>query len=417
MKGLVSIKGTVIAAALVGGLIWVLNPTGTQEPSLDAPTTNLKTDGKEQAPDGARKSGPKEPANQAQFITVEGSKFLMGAQSQDPDAPGYDAQANKDESPVRWVTVDSFAIQQNEVKARDYQACVDAQQCDPITITNPMLTVGTEDRLALSVNFVSWDEAVQYCRYINARLPTEAEWELAARGTSGQRFPFGDYALCASNAHRHQQTQATAPSPEVIMGDPSPKGSSCDQIVPIAAKAFEPKEMEALIAMVMSKISDPNMHAICFRMQALSDEETIEVLKEVKRLNDVTPLTRLMSEGELLGVGLTTDTGDSNDEANEKSKGCEMDGPPPASDTIGNHALDIEQLAGGMWEWIADNYADTYDTSDTTNPKGPQDGTRRVQRGGGWMSSSPLDFRGATRASLAPTMRMPDVGFRCARSL
>jgi formylglycine-generating enzyme required for sulfatase activity len=97
---------------------------------------------------------------------------------------------------------------------------------------------------------------------------------------------------------------------------------------------------------------------------------------------------------------------------------CALNKPPNPSDVVGNHRLNVEQLAGGMWEWTADYYAETYADGDgSSNPTGPKTGTRRVQRGGGWMSSSPLDFRGAARASLLPDTRMPDVGFRCARSL
>jgi len=418
MKRFDLLKGTVIAAALIGGLVWALNPDDS-ETSHGSPAAGNAPRSKGEAPVKGLGNTSDKPGSRPQFITIEGGKFLMGAQSEDPNAPAYDAYANKDESPVRWVTVDAFAIQQDEVKARDYQLCVNAQKCDPITINNPMITVGTEERLGLSVNFVSWTEAVQYCEYIDARLPTEAEWEKAARGTTGLRFPFGDYPLCATNTYiNHHQGDEGPSSTKRKMGDPPPKGSPCDQLVSIASTVFQPQELEEVIAMVMGKISDPNMHAICFQMLTMSKEETVAVLKEVKRLNNVTPLTSLMSDGVLLGVTADPNADDnSKDEATKKQKSCELDSPPVTSDTIGNHPLDIKQLAGGMWEWVSDHYADTYNVSLTNNPKGPESGTRRVQRGGGWMSSSPLDFRGATRASLSPDMRMPDVGFRCARSL
>jgi formylglycine-generating enzyme len=79
-----------------------------------------------------------------------------------------------------------------------------------------------------------------------------------------------------------------------------------------------------------------------------------------------------------------------------------------------SRAFKLAQLAGGLWEWVGDYYAaDHYRVALADNPTGPETGSWRVQRGGGWLSSSVWAFRGASRASLDPRMRMPDVGFRC----
>jgi formylglycine-generating enzyme required for sulfatase activity len=76
--------------------------------------------------------------------------------------------------------------------------------------------------------------------------------------------------------------------------------------------------------------------------------------------------------------------------------------------------LGLCQLGGGLWEWVGDYFhPDYYRNAPDRDPPGPQRGTRRVQRGGGWLSSSILEFRSAGRASLDPELRMPDVGFRC----
>jgi hypothetical protein len=68
-----------------------------------------------------------------------------------------------------------------------------------------------------------------------------------------------------------------------------------------------------------------------------------------------------------------------------------------------------------VWEWTSDWYGETYgDKAPVTNPSGPAEGAGRVQRGGGYTDEDPLVFRSAFRGQMAPDMKLPDVGFRCA---
>ncbi len=79
-----------------------------------------------------------------------------------------------------------------------------------------------------------------------------------------------------------------------------------------------------------------------------------------------------------------------------------------------SEAFGLCHLAGSTWEWVGDRYdADYYSSASSDNPSGPERGERRVQRGGGWLSSSVWEYRSANRAALDPELRMPDVGFRC----
>ena len=73
-------------------------------------------------------------------------------------------------------------------------------------------------------------------------------------------------------------------------------------------------------------------------------------------------------------------------------------------------------LAGNVWEWVLDWYdSDYYDQSPRSNPKGPDSGSSRVLRGGGWGYAA-SGLRGANRSYGDPSLRVSGFGFRCAVS-
>jgi formylglycine-generating enzyme required for sulfatase activity len=71
-------------------------------------------------------------------------------------------------------------------------------------------------------------------------------------------------------------------------------------------------------------------------------------------------------------------------------------------------------MAGNVWEWCRDWYADGYAGQPIRNPAGPQTGTSRVMRGGSWFYRDPKNFRCARRKHLGPWYHNYDRGFRLA---
>lgn len=131
------------------------------------------------------------------FVFVPAGTFIMG----DEEA------VEGDNIPAHEVSVDGFWMHRSEVTNQMYAQCVAAGICAP-----PLPARGTANHFGEAgyqnhpVVNVTWQDAVNYCEWIGGRLPTEAEWEWAARGDSGDPYPWGDedpscghlnYAECA----------------------------------------------------------------------------------------------------------------------------------------------------------------------------------------------------------------------------
>jgi iron(II)-dependent oxidoreductase len=107
------------------------------------------------------------------------------------------------ELPEHMVTVSDFQIGQTEVTVSEYAACVDALACSlPSSVEqNPTCNWGAEGRENHPLNCVDWNQAHEFALWIDARLPTEAEWEYAAT-SQGQdyQFPWGNEAATCDRA-------------------------------------------------------------------------------------------------------------------------------------------------------------------------------------------------------------------------
>jgi len=115
------------------------------------------------------------------MIFIPAGEFLMGSSDADPAAMSV-------EKPQRRVYLDAYWIDQTEATNAMYTRCVEAGRCLPIVTPRPDMA----DFPNHPVQGVIWSQALVYCQWVGRRLPTEAEWEKAARGADGRIYPWGD---------------------------------------------------------------------------------------------------------------------------------------------------------------------------------------------------------------------------------
>jgi serine/threonine-protein kinase len=120
------------------------------------------------------------------MVFVPAGEFPMGGEIADPGIWEGDA-------PLHVVHVDSFWLDQTEVTNAQYARCVGAGICAPPTACDwGSPTYAQAGAGALPVVCVDWAAARAYCDWAGGRLPTEAQWEKAARGPAGLIYPWGD---------------------------------------------------------------------------------------------------------------------------------------------------------------------------------------------------------------------------------
>ena len=155
------------------------------------------------------------------MLYVPSGAFMMGCPVEfDDDAPDDAAGACnlgglKNSNPSHNVALDAFAVERTEVIVSAYKACVDAGVCkepevnDTPPCKSSKATWDDGDGGEFPVNFVNHEQAQTYCEWKGARLCTEAEWEMAARGTSSVLYPWGyDTPTCDLANHQGCGNQA-----------------------------------------------------------------------------------------------------------------------------------------------------------------------------------------------------------------
>jgi len=164
----------------------------TEAPTTEVPATEV--------PSVGIVSTMVSPKDGMTMVFVPEGEFTMGSDN-----------GGADEKPVHLVYLDAYWIDQTEVTSAMYEKCVDAGQCD--TLDGNCLSCNSGYAKHPVIN-VDWYQANAYCSWVERRLPTEAEWEKAARGTDARTYPWGEGIDC--NIANYYSS---------CVGDTSPVGS------------------------------------------------------------------------------------------------------------------------------------------------------------------------------------------------
>jgi len=184
-----------------------------------------------------------EAAAKDNWITIPAGEFLMGAQKDHPDQPNFDPAAYDDESPVHRVSLDAFRIGRYPVTVGEYLRFTEAGGYQDETLWSeggfgrwpaPEGWEEQADYRNRPVTGLSWFEAAAYAAWMNCRLPTEAEWERAARGPDGHRYPWGDVEPDSSRMN-YADSGIGHPTPVGVY----PRGATVEQIQDMAGNVWE----------------------------------------------------------------------------------------------------------------------------------------------------------------------------------
>jgi formylglycine-generating enzyme required for sulfatase activity len=179
------------------------------------------------------------PADGMPQVFIPAGTFFMG---------GLDPKAASNEKPVHQVTMDGFWIDKVEVTNGMYALCVNAGACRlPLEFKSSSRTIyySNQEFNDFPVIYVTWYQADTYCSWAGRRLPSEAEWERAARGNDSRTYPWGDLVPDASHANFNS-----------FFGDTTRVGS-----LPLSASYFGVLDMSGNVAEWTNDFYDADYYA------------------------------------------------------------------------------------------------------------------------------------------------------------
>lgn len=158
---------------------------------------------------------PPKPAGVSEepgMIYVPAGEFIMGS-----DVGEWN------DGPRHAVLLDAFHVDRTETSNAEYAACVAARKCRPAKVFRDMPELGAAEFPAVGVDYA---DATKYCAFRGKRLPTEAEWERAARGLVERRWPWGDeFDPALANMRHELDGWKTAAPVTAFPGGASPIGA------------------------------------------------------------------------------------------------------------------------------------------------------------------------------------------------
>lgn len=215
--------------------------TDTEEPSVNPTPTNT--------------SGQLDI--QVEWINIPAGEFIMGS---NPDEPYFFGA----ESPRHKVILDEYWIQRTEVTNKLYRLCVEAEACQPPRV----IKSSTRDDYYTNPSYddypvinVSYNNALSFCKVVGGRLPTEAEWEKAARGTEGYLYPWGNEELNASFAN-FCDTGCPHPDEAELSFDDGYRDTAPIESYPAGASPYNILDMAGNVLEWTSDWYDANYYAV-----------------------------------------------------------------------------------------------------------------------------------------------------------
>jgi len=164
------------------------------------------------------------PKDGALMLYIPAGEFLMGSVD-------TDIQALDSEKPQHAVYLDAFWIYKNEVSNKLYKKCIADGAC---TLPIKAERIESNEYDDYPVEYVNWEQAKAYCEWAGGRLPTEAEWEKAARGTDGRKYPWGNKTPTTEEAnYKESKKGGTTPVGSY------PKGASPYGVLDMAGNVQE----------------------------------------------------------------------------------------------------------------------------------------------------------------------------------
>lgn len=185
--------GAVVVAAAVGGLL--LMRSGGRGAATGPSARTAQPMAAEPLP--AASAAPAPPSCPDDMALIPKGQYFMGSDA---------ADAMDNQKPSHNVALGAFCVDLYEVTAAQYKACSDVGKCrraptevhwPDITAADhdaysPLCTAGDPEKQDHPINCINWDMANTFCKAQDKRLPSEAEWEYAARGPDGRIYPWGD---------------------------------------------------------------------------------------------------------------------------------------------------------------------------------------------------------------------------------